>query len=519
MDTTINTSQPHTTWSASPAASHVTQTSSHVDDVPRVQSTATREPVSDGMAVPAPEQSDPGDTVAAWIKELASSGPRFDESMRRLLGEAWTSEAADKIRELITSGEMKQILATPADREAPTPGVESPMNATQTIADGVGARLAATVGVSVSPEVSRAFGAELDPARQGELTHYLTHVPGQEPAAPVLFETAGLEYTSNPVGTNGFVSVEGIEKDYIAGWIGTPPEIAEMDDAGIANMLSPEWRTAVVKAARQNGGLGNSTDGFLAFSRDVGFVRLRNPRLSPEQNRRLAEMSLTMGVSIDTLPSRAHESSFTRDNIDHWVNEIIGRYDEQIEQFRNDPTDAVEVKDGSKRYVMKLHEESGRVISYDYKKHGGVKGFAQKHMDIIGPVLDVASIVVNFVPGLGQGAALGIQGLKTGLSAAAYGKLTAGHVAGLAGTVLPGLAQSGVLSATQAGAINGALNAGAQYIDTGNFDAASLVSALSPSLIHGLPGGPAVDRIVQNGLEMTADAIVHGRINPSDALS
>lgn len=101
-----------------------------------------------------------------------------------------------------------------------------------------------------------------------------------------------------------------------------------------------------------------------------------------------------MGAPIEKMPSRSEESSAERPKIDKWVNEFIGRFDKELSDFRLDPKNGMNVKEGRTRYVMEVNEQAGRVVSYNYKKAGGLRGFMQKAMKFLGPVADIASVVM-----------------------------------------------------------------------------------------------------------------------------
>lgn len=540
MTTPISTTPTTPAWNCVYAvqthqagATRIDQSASPCSPQPSVS--AFGEPIqADGDAVQTSSNTPAqavAETVIGWIRDLVDQG-RFGDAFRAQFGDEVTSDLARTLEQQIRAGDFSWMPPvsfgqTPGDFAAvlTDQGVaidgslaDHPEAAASALAGAMPQVLAHVAGLPAPAGVGAVggFGAAIDPSRNSQLETYLSLPSADGAEVPPQMQMEGLGYTSAPV-TSSLVSTANIDRDYVAAWIGTPPEVGQMDDMGIGNLFNPEWRASVVAAARQNGGLGDSENGFLAFSKEYGFVRLRNPRLTPEQNRRLAEMSLTMGVSIDTLPSRTQDSSLSSPDIDKWVNEIVGRYDEQMTQFLADPKDDVVVKDGRKRYVMKLNEEAGRVVSYDYKKHGGFRGFVQSNMDWIGPILDVASVAANFIPGLGQGAALALQGVKTGLTATATGKLTASQVAGFATAFLPGLAEAGTISATQAGAIAGAANAGAQIIDTGSFDAGTLASAVAPSLAAGLGIDASYGQALSSGIGLAADAIANGKLDLNDA--
>ena len=80
-------------------------------------------------------------------------------------------------------------------------------------------------------------------------------------------------------------------RNYILGAIIIDPKVnelaGELFKANANNFSVNEWRAVVEQAILSNGGLGNSEDGFLAWSKDGHFVRLRNTNITPEQNQSL----------------------------------------------------------------------------------------------------------------------------------------------------------------------------------------------------------------------------------------
>lgn len=206
-----------------------------------------------------------------------------------------------------------------------------------------------------------------------------------------------LQYTSAPASSPQIMPAPA-DKPYIVGGIGTGPEAGQIKKFGLANVFTTEWRALVEDAAARNGGLGNADEGFLAWS-DLGFVRLKNTNLSAEQNRKLAEISLLTGNSIDKLPSSVDESG---EKITAWADKIIGRFDEAFTGFLANPADGFKVKDGHRRYEMKVDPQTKLVMSYSYKKHGGFAGFLENNMPSISKFLKGVSLVTRFIPGWGQ---------------------------------------------------------------------------------------------------------------------
>lgn len=334
--------------------------------------------------------------------------------------------------------------------------------------------------------------------------------PDTDSQRPAPFGFEGLAY-SKPDGGQVPLLDDPKHPHFIAGGIGTPPEAGQLDQGGAANFLNPAWQEQVKLAAERNGGLGNAQDGYLAWSKEFGFVRLKHVGLSAEQNRRLAEISLQAGFPLEDLPSRTRDNGFEDPKVFEWVDEFIGHYDSQLQGFLADPVDdRLEVKSGKRRYVLEFNEKAQGFVSYEYKKHGGLRGFVQDNLKTFGPVLDVLSVVGHAIPGVGTAIALGSSALKTVASVIATGKLKAQQVVGaITNFILPnGLAGA---TSTQLGLV-GAANVAAEVIDTGRLRPGSIVSAVSP-FITGLPGGPSVDVAVRQGLAIAADAAETGKLD------
>jgi len=331
----------------------------------------------------------------------------------------------------------------------------------------------------------------------------------------------GAQYGCKPMDAAA-VSTANIEHDYIVGWIGTPPEVGQIQQAGIGNVFNQEWQAVVKAALDQNGGLGDSTNGYLAFSSTYGFVRLRNPRLTPEQNRRLAEMSLVMGAPIERMPSSAHYSTIKDSGKSESVDSFIAKYDSEISDFLADKNNGVSISRGRMKFKMEVNEEAGRVVSYNYKKAGGLKGFCQKAMQYLGPVIDIASAALTLT-GVGTAVAFGLQAVKTaGSLIASGGKYLASQLAGLAAQFVPwigGQLGFGAMSATQVAAIRGGLQVGGELIDTGKLRPSTVISAVGGTVFSGLAGGPAADRVARQAINVVASAVETGRISPEDIVT
>jgi hypothetical protein len=268
------------------------------------------------------------------------------------------------------------------------------------------------------------------------------------------------------------------ESPYIVDFIPTPAIAAKVREAGLANMFSPDWQALVQEAIERNGGMGNEEDGFLAWSK-VGFVRLRNPNLTIEQNQKLATMSLEMGIEVENTPARADTSVQDNPKINNWVNEFIHKYESGLQQFLENPENGLTVKDGRRRYEMKLDTDSGAIFSSYYKKSGGLKGFFQRNMKYISPIADAITSVGKLIPGWGSIAAAVSQGVKYVGNMIANGKLQAKELLSTAlsyvGNILPSassllggdIAQNTINNGIFGNIVGKASNIGNRLLDAG----------------------------------------------------
>lgn len=266
-----------------------------------------------------------------------------------------------------------------------------------------------------------------NPAALNDALRTYFALPRAQESAPGMF---GIPYTSTRIEkANLLMNIK--SEDWMVASLPTSPEVAEMRRAGVANMFVPEWQQVVAGMAQRNGGLGSSEDGFLAFSQEYGFVRLRNPRMTPEQNRRIAEISLQTGTPVEVLPSRIADSALEDGNVNRWVDEVIGKFEVALQKFIQNPEEGFSVKDGRRRFEMKIDPQTGLVQSTYHKKSGGLKGFIQQYAPKIIDVIDgisgakwlkeipvvggvLSSVVDTFSPGFDQ--------LKTVIQSIAHGK-------------------------------------------------------------------------------------------------
>lgn len=315
------------------------------------------------------------------------------------------------------------------------------------------------------------------------LLNYLAQVPAEESKQAIGYPQ--LSYGSTAIDSSG-LQITPSKHDFIVASIPLGKEVLQLRKAGLANMFSEPWQQAVSVASKLNGGLGNTMEGFLAFSNDNGFVRLRNPRLSPEQNRRLALISLQTGVGVEDLPSRITDSALSDPKVSNWVDEVIGKFEQALENFAVNPAKGFKVKDGWFRHEMKLLPENGAVVSYSYRKHGGFRGFVESNLKGFMNILDTYSGVkfLKKIPVIGKPLAgiadlfSPLDHLKTAALSVAKGKVNWRNVLGRelakVGTVLGAVASGGGSLLTSA--LAAASNLGSEWLLKGKLKAKSLVS-------------------------------------------
>jgi hypothetical protein len=202
------------------------------------------------------------------------------------------------------------------------------------------------------------------------------------------------------------------KESYILSAIPTPQVAGQLAKAKIANIFQPAWMEQVSNAVTKNAGFGNDQEGFLAWS-EIGFVRLLNPNLSAEQNKRLAAFSLETGIPIEKTPARAESSVEQNPKISEWIEEFLANAETKLQEFLANPSEGVEIKDGRNRYFIQFDQTSGEVISGHYRKHGGFSGFIERNFKTISKITGLVSAVGKFFPGWGRVASFVADGVQT----------------------------------------------------------------------------------------------------------
>lgn len=414
---------------------------------------------------------EPADVVApansanadARFTALAHDKDRWHEAMQAVLGDSYDADRAGAFRHRAADGDLAWI-----------PELQR--------ADG-------------EPLDAKVLDAYLDPNGDPRSELYRSQPPANESAPPV-----GLEAFAYGSGDVPLIRSDD-QPAYVNGAVGTPPQVAQIAKAGQANFTSQAWLQEVAGAVQANGGLGDSENGFLAFSKDHGFVRLRNTGLSPEQNRQLAAMSLQMGWPVEDLPSRTDDNGLADPKVAQWADEFVGQYAEQFQRFAADPrNNPIKLRSGKRRYVFEFNEKAGAFVSYNYKKSGGLRGWVQNNfesiMKVLGPVADFGWVI----PGVGWIASAAARTLQTAASWIATGKVKAQQLVATVGGWFMGPGAS----ATTKGVLASA-NSVANVIDTGKLDARAVVGAISPWI--GTTGDAVLDHAVKQGLSITAQVV------------
>lgn len=238
---------------------------------------------------------------------------------------------------------------------------------------------------------------------QNALLAYLTSKPAD--LNKVIPSFSGYTYTSSQ--DAALISGDSLinPKSYITSAIVIDSQVnalaGELFKSHVANFSVNEWRAVVEQAILANGGLGNNEDGFLAWSKDGHFVRLRNTNLTPEQNQKLASMSLEFGWAVEDLPSSKSENILGDESKIQELDARIAHYEERIEAFRQDPNQDFTLKYGKHRYTVSYDQQTGMFSSRAYKLRSGIKGWFDKCAKKISQGLGIAKNIFKFIPGWG----------------------------------------------------------------------------------------------------------------------
>ena len=234
-----------------------------------------------------------------------------------------------------------------------------------------------------------------------------------------------IPYGSAPLNSPS-LETKGMTQEQIAAKILLTPQdsttASHLSRAGLAHFKNPDWLRLVESAATTNGGLGSSEHGFLAWSKE-GFIRLRNLNLSPEQNRRVAEVSLTLGVPVEDLAATQHKSpSFTTREVSASVENFLSKFERELTSFVQNPADGIAFREGRHHYELAYTKDSPLPVSHYYKKARGLKRYAQKLLPYVQPALQAAGLF--FAPATGGVSLTLATAGQMATRAAAYGKQT-----------------------------------------------------------------------------------------------
>ena len=271
------------------------------------------------------------------------------------------------------------------------------------------------------------------------------------------------------------ITRDGITKPFINGKVIIDPQInaaaGELFKGKVANAFNPQWQQIVAAAQESLGSLGNAEQGYLAWSKEGHFVLFKNPDLTPEQNQKLAEISLLGGFAVEDLPGKRSTADYDDQAEFHKVvDEFVGRHTETLEKFLANPSAGYHVSNGRDKFVMQADPTSGMVGSYHFKKAKGIKGFFQKVMKWANPVLDLASTAMQFIPGWGQVGSLITKGVQTLGNWAATGKAKFGDLVKSAVDYFSAGSSSMIGKITQIGTdyVLPGLNTVGKYVGLGN---------------------------------------------------
>ncbi len=194
-------------------------------------------------------------------------------------------------------------------------------------------------------------------------------------------------------------------KDYVLGAVIIDPSVnalaGELFKANANNFSVGDWRAIVEQAILANGGLGTSEEGFLAWSKDGHFVRLRNSNLTQEQNQKLANLSLEFGWPVEDLPSNMDESILSSPEEIVKMDEKLADFEQKISDFKQNPENDFTVKYGKQRFQVCYDSSTGMFYSKSYKLRSGIKGWFDKNVSKISTGLGIVKNIFKFIPGWG----------------------------------------------------------------------------------------------------------------------
>ncbi len=218
---------------------------------------------------------------------------------------------------------------------------------------------------------------------------------------------SGYSYTSTAYKDAALIDSSELvnQKDYVVGAVIIDPSVnalaGELFTANANNFSVGEWRAVVEQAILSNGGLGTPEEGFLAWSKDGHFVRLRNTNLTQEQNQKLASLSLEFGWPVEDLPSNKAESILSSSDEIAKLDSKLEDFDTKIAAFRENPENDFTVKYGKQRFQTSYDSSTGMFYSASYKLRSGIKGWFDKNIKKISTGLGIVKNVFKFIPGWG----------------------------------------------------------------------------------------------------------------------
>lgn len=163
--------------------------------------------------------------------------------------------------------------------------------------------------------------------------------------------------------------------------IPTGPEAGELRTIGSNNIFDPRWTFIIQSIIEQNGGPGDVTTGYLAWSEN-GFVKFNNRTIPPELARRYAEISLVSGLEIEKLKIT---NEYDPDDIAGKI-EFADKFEAAFQAFVQNPSVGFKVDGGGVIYTVSQNAEGGATFLRQ-KKPDWFHRFLNKALKWVKPVL------------------------------------------------------------------------------------------------------------------------------------